>query len=386
MRISCYPFLLILFLLTISTCAKGQAIKEKIELLKEKQQDIKKQIFEDTSGKSNYIIYPTLAYTPETNIEFGLVNLFLFYAKQDRKNRLSEVNTFTFYTFEKQYGIWFDHAIYGNHDTWFFLGKGKIQYFPLKYYGIGMKTNQNEYQIVNNSSIQIRERVLHKVKGDFYVGLEFDHHNIYNISLTQEQFLPQSTLPLGYQGSNNTAFGFGLVYDTRRNVMNVRNGFFSEVAYLNYSKLLTSQYPFQSIQIDSRYFRKGFAPNQVWAFQALGNFNFGNVPFNQLALMGGESIMRGYYLGRYRDKQMINVQAEYRFLPFSFSKRFGGSLFLAAGAIAPNLGSFTFPNTQVAGGFGAKYLIFKAKDIFVRFDFAFTKEGQGYYFFIGEAF
>ena len=37
--------------------------------------------------------------------------------------------------------------------------------------------------------------------------------------------------------------------------------------------------------------------------------------------MGGESLMRGYYLGRYRDKNLLAGQVEYRILPFSFSKR-----------------------------------------------------------------
>jgi hypothetical protein len=40
----------------------------------------------------------------------------------------------------------------------------------------------------------------------------------------------------------------------------------------------------------------------------------------------------------------------------------------------------------MAGGIGARYLVFKSKDIFVRFDLAFTREGNGYYFYIGEAF
>ena len=37
-----------------------------------------------------------------------------------------------------------------------------------------------------------------------------------------------------------------------------------------------------------------------------------------LSLMGGESLMRGYYLGRYRDKNLVAGQVEY-ILPFAFS-------------------------------------------------------------------
>ena len=93
----------------------GQKIKEFIVNKKEHLL----QEFEDSSGKSNYIIYPTLAYTPETKTEIGLVNLYLFYANKNNKNRLSEINTFSFYTAEKQYGVLLDHAIYGDGDNGF---------------------------------------------------------------------------------------------------------------------------------------------------------------------------------------------------------------------------------------------------------------------------
>jgi len=37
-------------------------------------------------------------------------------------------------------------------------------------------------------------------------------------------------------------------------------------------------------------------------------------------------------------------------------------------------------------GGGLRYLIFKNKDIYTRLDVAYTPEGIGFYFFIGEAF
>jgi hypothetical protein len=40
----------------------------------------------------------------------------------------------------------------------------------------------------------------------------------------------------------------------------------------------------------------------------------------------------------------------------------------------------------LAGGIGARYFLFRKKDIFLRFDLAFTREGSGFYIFTGEAF
>ena len=102
--------------------------------------------------------------------------------------------------------------------------------------------------------------------------------------------------------------------------------------------------------------------------------------------MGGENIMRGYYLGRFRDKNMLAAQVEYRILPFSFSNRFGAAAFLSTATVAPSMKTILSSSFKIAGGVGARYLIFKSKDIFVRIDVAFTREGSGYYFYIGEAF
>ena len=122
------------------------------------------------------------------------------------------------------------------------------------------------------------------------------------------------------------------------------------------------------------------------AFQLQGQFSNGNAPFNLLSLMGGESLMRGYYLGRYRDNHMLASQIEYRILPFSFSKRWGVSMFFAAGEVFSSLDKFEIKNILPTAGAGLRFLLFPEKDIYTRLDFAFTEEGSGVYFFIGEAF
>ncbi len=79
-------------------------------------------ILNDTSdiSKPQFLVYPTLAYAPETSWEIGLSSLLVYYAKRDTSNRLSEINGFTFFTLENQYGLWFDHAIYSDQTNGFF--------------------------------------------------------------------------------------------------------------------------------------------------------------------------------------------------------------------------------------------------------------------------
>nr|WP_245546083.1 BamA/TamA family outer membrane protein [Marivirga tractuosa] len=346
-------------------------------------------IINDTSdiSKPQFIIYPTVAYAPETSWEFGLSSLLVFYAKQDTLNRLSEVNGFTFFTLENQYGLWFDHAIYSDEDKWFFLGRLRFQSFPLFYHGIGSNSPEDYIARVDANQIFIKERILRKIKKDLFVGLEMDYQRLSSVNFVPSEGHTIQELPRGNQGSSNLGFGVGLVHDNRHNVLNVRKGLFSELALLHYNQNWGSTYDFTSILSDTRIYRPS-GKNNVFAAQLLGQFNSGDVPFNQLALMGGESIMRGYYYGRYRDRNQIAAQMEYRFLPipFGFTDRIGAAVFAGAGKVFPDLNNFDLKNIVVSGGAGVRFLLFPKKDIYTRFDVAFTQEGPGFYLFIGEAF
>ena len=334
------------------------------------------------------LIYPTIAYAPETTWEIGLSSLYVYYAKRDTTNRLSEINGFTFFTLENQYGVWFDHAIYSDQDRWFFLGRVRMQSFPLFYNGIGINTPKEYTARVDANQIIIKERVLKKVKKNLFLGLELDYQSLSAVDFVVAEPNNQDfTLPLGNKGSNNLGIGLGLVLDNRHNVLNVRKGFFSEVALLHSNPAWGSSFNFTSILSDSRIYRP-VGKNNVFAAQLLGQFNFGDVPFNQLAQMGGDSMMRGYYFGRYRDNNQLAAQVELRFLPipFKFTDRIGAAVFAGTGTVFNKVNNLNVSNLTVSAGAGLRFLLFPKKDIWTRMDYAFTREGTGFYLIIGESF
>lgn len=339
-------------------------------------------------SQSQLLIYPTLAFAPETSWEIGFSTLYVYFANKDTTNRLSELNAFTFFTLENQYGIWFDHAIYSDKNEWFFLGKIRFQSFPLFYHGIGIDSPSDYLARVDANQIIIKERVLRKLTHSFFVGLELDFQRF-----TDVNFIPADEINmnfedvLGSSGSTNVGLGLGLVHDNRHNVLNVRKGLFSELAFLNYNTAWGSSYNFTSILSDNRFYRQ-IGTNNVIAAQVLGQFNTGDVPFNQLAQMGGESIMRGYYFGRYRDNNQLAAQVEFRFLPvpLGFTDRLGFAVFAGTANTFPSFNELTFSDFVLSGGAGLRFLLFPKKDIWTRFDCAFTSEDVGFYLYIGEAF
>lgn len=334
-----------------------------------------------------FIYYPTLAYTPETSWEVGFSSLYVFYHNKDTTNRLSELSGFTFVTFENQYGVWLDHAIYTQENKWYMFGRTRFQSFPLLYYGIGPNTTPEYVARVDAQQVFLKQRALRQVAKNLFFGGELDYQSIHKVAFVPADVDVGVELPRGASGSSNLGLGLGLVYDNRHNVLNVRHGFFSELAVLNYRSWWGSSFDFNTIISDTRMYRP-VGRNNVLAAQVLGIFTQHEVPFNQKALLGGESMMRGYYTGRYRDKNLLAAQVEMRFLPLplGFTDRFGAVVFGSLGSVFDRPKSFDIQGIVWSAGFGGRFLLFPKKDIYTRFDVAFTTEGTGYYLYIGEAF
>jgi hypothetical protein len=342
----------------------------------------------DSTDKSKLqtLAYPTIAYAPETKWEFGISAVVVGYAKKDTSNRLSEINGFTFITTEKQYGGIIEHALHSHKNTWFFLGKLKVQNFPLSYHGIGANSPKEKIATVDAFSFNWKERFLRKVWRDFFVGLELDFQSLSNVNFKPYTSDLSLLTPVGFKGSNNLGIGVGFLYDNRHNVLNVRHGFFAETAVLVNSKKLGGIADFSSIFSDFRYFHP-IGKKNVLAIQSIGQFTLGDAPFNQYALMGGEMMMRGYYLGRFRDKNYTSLQTEFRMLPVPFAKKFGFAVFASSGIVFDKASAITPEYFKYAGGAGIHYLLFPKKDVWTRIDFAINSEGgNGFYLFIGCAF
>ena len=126
-----------------------------------------------------------------------------------------------------------------------------------------------------------------------------------------------------------------------------------------------SKVEYQLITTDNRFFKK-INENNVLAAQVLGEFNFGgDVPFNQLSYMGGESIMRGYFKGRFRDRNQVAAQLEYRFLPLKlgFTDRIGATIFTGVGEVFDDWNEIEMKKLKWSGGAGARFLLFQQKAI-----------------------
>ena len=93
--------------------------------------------------------------------------------------------------------------------------------------------------------------------------------------------------------------------------------------------------------------------------------------------------MRGYFFGRYRDRDYFAFQAEYRQY---FWRRFGFVAFAGFGDVARDLTALSLYRLKPTYGFGLRFLFNEDEKINLRADIGFGKDTNGVYFGIEEAF
>jgi len=123
--------------------------------------------------------------------------------------------------------------------------------------------------------------------------------------------------------------------------------------------------------------------NHVLAFQENIQSSSGPVPYQWLSIMGGPWVMRGYILGRFRDKNSMVFQMEYR-MPLVWKLGIVG--FFGCGNVAQRMSQFRLDEFKLAGGFGIRYRLLKRFSTNVRLDFGFARGSFGVYAMINESF
>ena len=151
-----------------------------------------------------------------------------------------------------------------------------------------------------------------------------------------------------------------------------------------YGDWLGSSHDFQLTKLDFRYFIQPLGePSSIVGFHFLSQLSQGDTPLQELGQLGGHEIMRGYFEGRYTDRQLIATQVEWR---QKLTHRWGAVAFVGVGNVAPSFDSFDFGTLRTSFGLGLRFLVDEEENLNVRLDFGIGNEKANYYFKIAEAF
>jgi hypothetical protein len=332
--------------------------------------------------KSKFIAVPLITYAPETRWGFGFTSQYLFRFQKDSTLKPSVAGVTFLYTLNKQYIV--------NPNWDFFLKKNKhritgafvYQRYPDSFYGIGNNTAESSREKFSSDYLLLKIRMVSHLPKNFYIGPQVRFEKVFNMKTDSAGIFEQQNVA-GMEGYTAVGAGLALILDTRDNVLFPFTGTYVVVSHHSYPKWLGTDYPVTNLNIDARYYWN-FTGSHVIAFNGYGNFNFGTTPFKMMAMVGGQNIMRGYFMGRYRDNNTLVAQMEYRF-PIWW--RFIGVGFVAAGDVFNDVNKLTTDLMKVSGGVGLRFTVDAKERINLRFDAAWGRfHSRGFYLGITEAF
>lgn len=347
-------------------------------------------------NKPNFIPFPIVFSQPETGLGYGAAVLPVWRFGPDTTIRKSNARLIAWRTQKKQSLVQLSHTVFTPGER--FLLNGELSYyykFPINYYGFGPDTDIDDKSVIQYKVLIFNQRVLKKIAPNLFAGLQYRLTNLRDVQVDEDinegdptEERPSRLYERDARERQNTlisGLGPSALYDGRDNVLSAFRGNYLEISSLFNGGALGSDFRFSRFLLDARHFQPLTKDNKtILATQLVGQFHTGRVPFRELANLGGEKILRGYYEGRYRDRQLIALQAEVRRHLFG---RFNGVLFGGLGQVGNSLSSFDEGPLKATGGAGIRFQFNRQDRLNIRVDYGVGRGGSsGFYFSIGEAF
>ena len=112
--------------------------------------------------------------------------------------------------------------------------------------------------------------------------------------------------------------GIAFAFDTRDNDFYPTKGFLAELGASVFNQVGGDSYGFMRYTLELGGYITLLRPGRIFAARLLGEVNTRlsddkDTPFFERASLGGANTLRGYSTGRFRDKDLILLNLEYRY-------------------------------------------------------------------------
>jgi outer membrane protein assembly factor BamA len=322
---------------------------------------------------------PILFYTPETGIAGGAAVMYLH--RERSSTRASSIVGDVIYTQKKQIIVEVGGDQYFGQGDYRLLSNMLFQRYPNKFFGIGNHTSSQNEERYTPQSFVLRAVLYRNFYARFNIGPIIQLESVSMKEMIPSGLLATGTIS-GSGGGMSAGLGLAANWDSRDNTFSAHSGSFYQITGLFYRSAFGSDYDYTDIQIDTRTFFE-VAPGQVLALQGAGEFIDGLPPFQSLATFGGSNILRGYFNGRYRDKNGVALQAEYRIPVWG---RFGIVGFAGVAQVADRIRYFGLRRFWFAGGAGVRFAWNPEERVNLRLDYGIGNNSNGIYITVTEAF
>jgi len=234
--------------------------------------------------------------------------------------------------------------------------------------------------------------VLKTVAPDFYLGLGYDLDYFWKVR--EVNLPPGKVTDFQRYGLHPTSLSSGitlnLLYDGRRNAINPEPGNYLNIVYRPNFTFLGSDSNWQTLLIDGRkYLHLPGDSKNMLAFWTFDWFTLhGNPPYLLLPSTASDTYVnmgRGYIQGRFRSKNVLYLESEYRF-GLMRNGLLGGVLFANAQSYTePTSGRFE--SISPGWGAGIRIKLNKFSHTNIALDYGFGLHGsKGIFANLGEVF
>lgn len=337
-------------------------------------------------------VMPGAGYSLSTGWAAVLSSNASFYTSSDRGQHISSVTASFTYTSLSQKNLNILSNIWTPDNRFMVVGDWKYLIYPQTTYGLGTFSKTGAANALDFSYIRLYETVLKRIENNWFVGggYNLDYH--FHIRQQQTGDVPASDFTRYGFASRSVSSGANLtlLYDGRSNQLNPKRGSYVSLVFRPNFTFLGSDQNWQSAVVDARkYIKLSDHSNNVLAFWGLAWLTLGgNPPYLDLPSTGWDAQFntgRGYIQGRFRGKDMLYFETEYRF-DITRNGLFGGVVFA-------NAQSFTgFPNNQFEGvmpaaGAGLRMKLNKQSGANICIDYGIGLNGsRGFFVNLGEVF
>lgn len=317
------------------------------------------------------------SYSASTSLEIAGLVSGLYRTRRDSLTPRSDINIYA----QASVTGFFNVGIRGNHifpdDRMRVVYDANFCHFPLKFWGIGYdqginKENESSYTLLESKLVT---QFLWHLPHDIFIGPSFNFNY---------QKATKAERPELWDGQKPRVFccGFGAVFslDTRDLPTNASKGVYLAFHQQVFPKIMADGYPFCMTELTASFYKK-FWESGVMAFRVHGAAAYGSPSWGMLPTLDKGNAIRGYYEGRYRDKNVADLVVELRQHVW---RRNGIVLWAGVGTVFRKWDQVRWNRLLPTFGIGYRWE-FKNK-VNVRIDLGFGKQSSSVDFGINEAF
>lgn len=411
---SIYPLIFLVFFFlhsysqkTIRTEPRADTIDHRLHLFSGKEPvdliDVGRSIFIrhpslrlDTAVKKPGRLYgsllPAAEFTLQTGFAADLVGNVAFYTQDNPKENLSNLYLNLTYTQKNQLLVPLQGNVWTKDNKYNLINDWRYEKFPQDTYGLGSLTKTSDGYGIDFFYLRFYQTLLRTIARDFYLGLGYNVDYYYDV----REVTPPAGRTTDFEryGLHPTALASGptlnILYDGRRNSINPEPGYYASIVYRPNFTAFGSDSNWQSLQFDARMYKHFPAgSNNMIAFWTFDWFTIhGNPPYLLLPATASDTYSnmgRGYIQGRFRGKDCLYLESEYRFGILS-NGLLGGVVFVNAQSFSePSNNRFEAINPGWGAGLRIRLNKFSKTNICL--DYGFGLNGsQGIFANLGEVF